>query len=266
MTGKLAVVVGAVAGMVFLFGRDAAPVKASHTKILVSSSPTEPNMVNGALFILDGDPTNDDPTTYYVWAQDVDDPQGLGAYQVEFNYISWLLSVTSLTVPPSQSNWLYSSNRSGPCMPMPPEIEEDLETGYGHGTGGCSTLGPPPPYGPQGSGLLATFSISPGITKKAHPIDFAETFLIDPGHVQGGGVYVEPQIIPSQKLPFVVYMTQCADFTGFGGNPDGIVSVNDILFVGTKFGQTGPTWDMDGNNQVTVPDILIAAREFGRQC
>ena len=78
----------------------------------------------------------------------VDDVVDLGAYEFEIRYEPSVLSFASV----ENGLFLSSTGRSVVCQV--PQLDQAL----GMIRHGCNTVGPPPPFGPSGSGLLATVS------------------------------------------------------------------------------------------------------------
>lgn len=252
--GKIWLFAAALVAATFALAQDSRPASASETEILVSRSNVIP--VAETVLVLFPDSA---PMDLYVWATDVDDPQGVGGYNVEFEYVSWLLSVNSLA---ADSTWLASTGRSVWCTD--PII--DPGSGIGHGDLSCNTFSPPPPFGPQGRGLLATLTVQAGSVPARTTLDFEDgTFLVNTGLASNPPV--PPAVIPATVPSVTIIIARCADYDG-----NGMVTLNDIFAVAYQFGMrsTYPDWDpiydMDENGVITLDDIFITAFQFGRRC
>lgn len=148
------------------------PAYADHTEILFSASGSA--LVPTTEFIT---LANGAPFTVYVWARNVHEPTGVSAFEVDMAYDNDLIAVTDVA---PQSAWLSSTGRTAVCTPdvIGPVPNSDLW----HADTSCSTLLPPPPLGPQGSGLIATITIQPGPTTGVVDLDLQDmnqTFLLN---------------------------------------------------------------------------------------
>ena len=278
-TVRIGLCVLVVAVAVLALGRDAQPASATEpTRILFSTSNFTPIELNPGIIMFPGGP----PLTLYVWAENVVSERGAGSFQLNFDYISWLLHADSME---ADADWL-SVNQTQVITCASAVITEDLITGQGNALTGCTRLGAPseppaPPWGALGTGILGAISISPGtaLTAKTTLTMTIGTWLDDTGGVydEDGDTVLDtevlPQDIPVKLLSLSIMITPCADFTGATpGVPDGIVTVIDILYEASKFGARSsdpdwnPDWDMDLDEFVTIPDILTVARQFGRGC
>ena len=258
--GLFALVI-AIAGLaVALDGR---PASASHTKIIASLSapdpqnpgqttcPSPPVAVTTIVAIESGG-----PMTLCVWAKDVDDPEGVGAFELGFTYNSTV--VTVLSVNP-QRVWLGSTGRSAFCSGI--TIDPNPETGAGVASTGCGTINVPPPYGPQGTGLIGKVMVQPGAVHGLTTLNFAaESFLVDTGRVSGTTV-IDPARIPNSVISVNFRTSACADYNG-----DGTVRIPDILKIVQKYGTNDPVYDLDRNGIVLVPDIIIGVLQYGQTC
>ena len=86
-------------------------------------------------------------------------------------------------------------------------------------------------------------------------------------------ILFEPAFIPAKAVSLPVIITACADFSSTDyGVPDGTVTIIDIFYEAGNFGSNwtfpdwDPVWDMNLDDYVTIPDILIVARQFGTVC
>jgi hypothetical protein len=140
-------------------------------------------------------------------------------------------------------------------------IDPNLPNGPYSAAVACSTINQPPPYGPQGLGLLGKVVISaglqPGLTTLAFPV---ATFLDDTGYVQGTTVF-SPELIPATVNGVNYRVAACADYNG-----DHMVRVPDIIHIVQKYGTHDVPSDLDVSGTVLVPDITIAVQEYGRDC
>ncbi len=278
-TAKLPLLVILAAGLALALTRDAQPVAASHTEIAINTSSTTASVAQQTIVFFPNDP----PQNFYIWAKGVDNSLGAGAFNIEFHYDASVLSVTDLT---EDTTWLASTGRSPTCPPpwwasTPPYVRPipDDPNGLWEGKVGCHTTGPPPPFGPQGDGLLATLTLQPGSAPATTIVKFAipndnplityHTYLLDTG-VQSGNGYVEPAEIPAVVRDLAVVIARCADFdidpkTGeVVGN--GVVRGDDILYVVLKFFTNDPLADLSEDGAVRGDDILIAVLQFFRDC
>jgi hypothetical protein len=244
------VVVAAAVVAVVAVQRDSAPVNASHTEILVSSSRTSLVPISSKVMI-QGDPTR---TELFVWTKNVDNSTGASAFDVNFTYPTNIIEGHSAL---AHTDWLESTNRSIACAQS--YVDQNLPDGPGEGHASCNSLLPPPPYGATGSGLIATIIVSAGPQEGSAPLDLSNSFLVD-----------TPSNPDNQaEIPLVVRSIQmisspCADFPP--GQGDGTVRVSDILYVVSKYFTNDPDADLDGTNQVTVSDILIAVAQYFEDC
>ena len=278
-TVRIGLCVLVVAVAVLALGRDAQPASATEpTRILFSTSNFTPIELNPGIIMFPGGP----PLTLYVWAENVVSERGAGSFQLDFEYISWLLTTNDLQ---TDADWLSADGtQSITCSAE--VINEDLQTGQGNAYTGCTRLGAPsqppaPPWGALGSGLLGAISISPGtaLTAKTTLTMTMNTWLDDTGEAidENGDTVIDPegfpQDIPVKRLSLSVMIIPCGDYTSSTpGVPDGVVTVIDILYVASNFGARSidlnwdPNWDMNLDGFVTIIDILTVARQFGSVC
>ncbi len=281
---KVSLLVGAVAVAVLLLAQDGRPVTAtSHTRIVVTTSNTLPLVELTRLTLYPNDP----PVTLYVWAVDVAHNPGVGAFQLQFEYDASVISVGALLVAPDP-NWLESTGRQiFQCAPsIPDRVVVNPLTGIGQGKVGCTTLPPPPPVGPQGTGLLASFTLTPlpvlpPVTTRLNfaipcgPNDLCtnRTYLVSTQLLPDGNLQLLPVAVPN----FPVSYLSCADVGpdhGDGTYGDGMIDVpNDILQFILRYLMTSndpgwqPRYDLDGNGSIDVPnDILSAILQYLNEC
>jgi hypothetical protein len=262
ISAKLLVVLAAVAVVGFVLNRDDIErATASHTEIVLSRSSTQANTLASVVLVNNGEiggqnPCTEnppDPTTecLWVWAKNVDNTTGASAFEIDFTFNSTLARVHSFI---DFTTWLASTGRSISCLDQ--EVEEDPQTGYGHGTATCNSLLPPPPYGATGTGVLAYIALeSRGPQVGQFTLDLSNgTQLVDTPPNPDNAVAI-PAIVRSIN----VVVAKCADFTG-----DGTIRVNDVLAVLGMY-QT-PAGDLDGSGNTLINDILIAIAQYFADC
>ena len=265
---KAMLCVAAALAIALVLAEDSRPAVASHTDIFFTQSLTSPSPMT-SFMLLANDPT---PRTFYIYARNVDDPEGLGAFEVNVNYVSWLVAVNAIA---HDSTWLGSTGRTVACNP--PTIEPNVETGAGHATIVCNTIGAPPPFGPPNggtaaSGLLGTITIKagavPAITQLI--LDPNRTILVDTGRIQGGEL-ISPAVIPTTKRSLQLVMTDCGDVYP-KPNRDGFVTISDVFAIAGRFGMTSthpnwnPTYDLNDDGSVSLADVFAVAAQFGLHC
>ena len=241
---------------------DSRPVAADHTDIFFTQSTTgDPSLVTPvtSLSMVVNDPG---PVTLYVWARNVHDPQGVAGFEVKVNYVSWLIAVNSLF---ADTTWLGSTGRSASCTA--PVIRPNPTTGAGRANVSCNTLGAPPPFGPQGSGLLATITVKAGVVPSITNLVLAEgTLLVNTGAIVRGSI-VPPAEIPTIKRSLQLVIARCGDVDGDGG-----VTISDIFLVAGEFGKDSvhpewnPIYDLNIDGGITIQDIFLTAGQFGTFC
>lgn len=241
--------------------QDGRPASASHTEILFSSSNTSPIAESSIVLPLDAT----EPTEIYVWAKGVDDPTGAAAFELDFEFDSSMVSMTSLS---GEMGWLGSTGRSGGCPSEigPRDANPHLEPGEAFVN--CFTFMPPPPYGPGCSsnpprcdGLLATVAVqaAPEAVTGTIVLDFVEGTVIvgtppDPGDIWDS-------VIPTTLHPVSLLLAPCADFDG-----DGTIRISDVLYVILNYRSSDPDADLDGNGMVLITDVLIVIAEYRLDC
>ena len=282
---RVSLLVVAVAVTVVALGHDARPATgATGTSIVISKSNTSPIPLSTPIIVYNNGPSVD----LYIWAANIKDPFGpnrLGGFDVYFTYDNALVSITALA---ADTTFLTSTGRQASCVPpfwasFPPfvhAIPNDPD-GLWEGTVGCHTLDGATPFGPQGTGLIASLTVTPNsavVPPASTVLDFAVpnadnplftylTVLIDTGRIS-------PTVIPPAEISATVSATtisflRCADFNG-----NGVVSLFDdiiavILHFGTSVGGAGwdPIYDLDGNGNIDLfNDIIGTIVQFGMEC
>lgn len=171
------------------------PAIADHAQILFSASGTAlvPTTEFTAL-------ANGAPFTVYIWARNVHESTGVSAFEVDVAYDPDLLTVTDIS---QDTAWLTSTGRTALC---PPDLIGPLPNSeLWHANKSCVTLLPPPPFGPQGSGLIATLTIQPGPTPGVAQLDLRgmeETFLLNTS-------VMDLQKIPTTNVSATVRIDPC---------------------------------------------------------
>ena len=283
---RVSLLVVAVAVTIVALGHDARPATgATGTAIVISTSSTSPIPLSRPIIMYNNGPSVD----LYVWAVDIKDPFGphrLGGFEVYFTYHNTLVSITSLN---SDVTFLTSTGRQASCVPpfwasLPPFVRAipDDPDGLWEGIVGCHTLDGATPFGPVGTGLIASLTVTPNpavVPPLSTSLDFAVpnannplftylTVLIDTGGVSGGTVN-PPAEIPATVTATAISLVRCADFNG-----DGVVSLfDDIVGVIQHFGtfQGGPGWDsiydLDGSGNIDLfNDIVGTIAQFAMEC
>jgi hypothetical protein len=246
----------AVAGSVF--GLDSQPALAAPNSIVASLAVPDPQ--NPGQTVCQSPPTTavlvvgvmgGAPATLCVWAKDVNhQPQGVGAFDVGVTYNSGLADIDVLD---GQTTWLSSTGRTAFCS--------DLLNFPGIIKRGCSTNQDPPPYGPQGTGLIAKFVVQPLTTPGLTSLNLSnESRLIDTGDLQGSTV-IDPEVIPGSVSNVNYRVAACADYNG-----DNSVRIPDIVQIVQHYGSTSAPHDLDVNGLVLAPDITIGVFEYGLNC
>lgn len=246
---KLSLFAGAIVIAALALARDGHPAAASGAgEIIVSLSETSPTQPSAISLMIGAEPSD-----LYVWIKNLNDPTGASAFQVEFTYGSDLLDVNWIY---PDTAWLGSTGRSVACLGA--GVDPDgVAPGVGEAYVACNTLQVPPPYGAQGTGVLARITVEPGSEVGLSYLDFrGRTFLIDtpPNPDDMAEIVVKNPIINIQIAP-------CADFTG-----DNQVLVADILYVVQRYFTSDLTADLNGDGAVTVADILIAVQQYYQYC
>ena len=278
---KVALLVVAAAVLTLMLGQDARPTEAAATTRFALSSSGESFQELSRVILFPNGPS----TTVYVWAVNVKDDLGVGAFQVQFKYNSSLISASNLN---SNVTWLQLTTRTAqdPCLPtFSNRIVEDPVTGEGSGQVGCHTMdGGAPPLGPKCptycSGAVASFTVTPlpvtpprnttlnFAVPSGNPLYPYYTWLLDTGMISGGTVY-EPELISSTLPSVPVLIMRCADFDGSGR----VDAPNDILKVMFAYQNrsSDPDWDprhdLNGDGRIDAPnDILGAKLQYRMYC
>ena len=283
---KLFLLVVAVAVTITLVGRDARPAAgATGTSIIINTSSTSPIPLSTPILMYANGPSVD----LYVWATNIKDPFGpnrLGGFDVYFTYDNALVSVTALN---SDIAFLEATGRQASCVPpfwasFPPYVRAipDDPDGLWEGTVGCHTLDGATPFGPAGTGLIASLTVTPNpavvpplstlldfaVPNASNPLFTYLTVLIDTGGVSGGTVN-PPAEIAATVTATKISMVRCADFDASGT----VDLFNDIVGViqhfGTNEGGAGwdPIYDLDESGNIDLfNDIVGTIVQFGMAC
>jgi hypothetical protein len=271
---KLVLLLALVAAGASALVRDARPAHASHTAFHLSYS-SSCLTIDPQIFAFVGGP----PQDIYLCVKNVDnDPYGAAAFNLEAKYVSWLINVNAVNIETQAAGtWLGTTGRAVQCLPV--TIDPNMETGQGRVYGGCQTPGTPPPYGPTGNAVVAKITIQPGIVKASTYLDFRGVVGQPTTGTHLVSAYFDAQspfgsvLIPAAVSSIQVFVAPCADYVP--GSGDNYVAILDIYHLAQKFGRNinspppptwNPDWDMDGNNAVTIQDILLGAKQFGRSC
>jgi len=269
----LFVLVISIAGLALAL--DGRPASASHTRIVESFAapdpqnpgqticPSPPVLVTSVFGMLGGA-----PVTLCVWAMNVDDPEGVGGFELGVTYNSTLVTVESFY---PNTVWLASTGRSVFCSGV--DIDPNAEPGVGLANSACNTINMPPPYGPGctytgcpqppvTTGLIGKVTVQPGSVPGLTTLDFASgSFLVDTGR-DTGSTLINPARIPNSVTSVYFRVARCADFSPV----DGRVRGPDISYVVNRFGSNDALADLDENGTIRGPDITIAVLEYGRDC
>ena len=283
---RVSLLLVAVAVTVVALGHDARPVTgATGTRIVISESSTSPIPVSTPFILYPNGPSVD----LYVWAENIKDPFGphrLGGFDIYFTYDNSLMSITALS---PDTTFLTSTGRQASCIPpfwasSPPYVQAipNDPDGRWEGTVGCHTLDGATPFGPVGTGLIGSLTLTPNpavvppdnstlnfaVPIASNPLFTYLTVLIDTGGVSGETVTPPAEI--AATVPTVsVLMIRCADFDG-----DGQVAVpGDILPLILRYAMTSshPDWDdiydLNGDGTIdVVNDILGAIFQYLNFC
>ena len=269
-------------------GREGHPANATDpTRILMTPANFAPIEVTGIILFPDGPGME-----LTFWVKNAVSTLGAGSFSVGIAYDSSVLHVNSVADGDADDGmtvdgeWL-SANQTQVVACTAPFIRNNIASGQGEAEMGCSILGvpslpPAKPWGALGDGVLGTIYVTPGSTKVITELTMDNTWLADTGEqvdVNGDTIFDlldklhEPAIIPAKVLSMPVSIITCADFTSATpGVPDGVVTIIDLLYVASFFvsNYTHPDWnpdyDMNLDRYITIPDILIAARQFGTVC
>jgi hypothetical protein len=232
---------------------------AAHTSVFYTFSTSSPAQVTSVTTF----PGNQ-PVLLHVWAANVDDPQGLGAFQVILRYDPAFMQVGMIE---ESTDWLDNTGRTPSCpvddigpVPGDPVLWQARAI--------CATITNPPPYGPLGSGKIAEFTILPGPSYGVTPLTNL-TVLTDPGQIVPGDppTVLDPQVIPANEITAQIRTARCGDF-----NNDDAVSGLDFFGLLGKFGlvEPMPGWDdifdMNDDGAISGQDFFILLGMFGAVC
>jgi hypothetical protein len=256
---RLVLLLGVLTGILGGLGVGANPASASHTQIYFSFPPLgqtscgnvmQPAPPETSAVVIPGGP----PQIACVWVRNQDDSRGAASFEVDFTYDPDVVNV-SLIEP--ETTWLLSTGRSlYDCFTIIDDVSND-PNGLWHANVGCVTANLSP-LGPQGGGLLAKVTLTPGASLSSTSLVHINTFL-KPVSSQ----FPLPDI-PTTKLGASVRLAPCADFGPNGG--DGAVTGTDIALLVAVFGLNYPERDLNGDGFITGTDIGIIVAEFGMLC
>jgi hypothetical protein len=258
---KLLLIAAIVAVTGTIVAQDHDEAFAAHTSVFYTVTTSSPAATTSVV-TFPGAP----PKTLHVWASNVDDAQGLGAFEVILRYNPAFMGVGTIN---HSSAWLDDTNRTPSCLaPSIGPVPGDPILWQAKAV--CFTITQPPPYGPLGSGKIAEFTILPGASYGITSLTNL-TVLTDPGQVIPPNTVINPQVIPTNEISAQVRTAKCADVNPYP-NGNGSVSASDFFAVLSKFGtvQGGAGWDqmfdLDANNAVASADVFIALAQFGFAC
>jgi len=260
-------VAGAIVAAAFAVAADTRPASAAGgSAIIMSTSSTSPTNLTALTFVRNGP-----PRTVYIWAKDVKDIYGAGAFQVNFEYDGDLITVTQLT---SHDSWLESTGRGATCpapawATTPPYVRAvpNDPDGLWEGLVSCFTIGGTPPFGPHCgnghcSGLLATITVNPGPTIGTTFLNLAE------GSYMVSAVVTDPPTLINASVGSpVVKVIKCADM-----NTDGFVTLGDVFDLAGRWGSVpgDPDWavegDLNDDGAISLADVFDGAAQFGLAC
>lgn len=199
-----------------------------------------------------------------IGVNNLQDPDGLAAYSFKLGYDSSLATIADTdnnfiadTGAVNIGSFLGSSGKQTLCSNgyIDPDQTNPVKKWL---TFSCVTQGPTP-AGPTGSGILATINFKTTSKLGYSPLELTATELVD--NTQN------VNLIPHTAIYAGLRVARCADFTGSGGLPDGIVRIPDINAVVANYGsRTNLQYDLDENGIVLVPDISIAVAQYGMTC
>ena len=247
---------------------------ASDTQIIFSYSNIAPIPAESIILTPGGA-----PRPVYIWVTDVKEPAGVSTFQLALQYDATDFLATTVSGDLDgigDGTWLGSTGRSSFCQPDggPPEP--------GKLFGACYTLGPPPPVGPTGSGLLGNVLLWPGAELgAASQLVLVEPEACPPTCTGVLGTYLldtnfTPENIKQIPLTLVestVVFLGCADNSP-PPSGDGVVDLpNDILGVLLRFDMTSsdpdwdPLFDLNGDGLIDLPnDVLGTILQFQLPC
>src|SRR3990170_4983189 len=177
----LGLVAAAVVVLVFTL-HTSSPASADHTELFFSTSNTTPTRT-GLLLLLPGEPVD-----VHVWAHNVDDPEGMAAFDLGVSVDPQLLSIDSMLLGP----FLGSTGRTVFCLPMLSPGPDGPQARLS-----CNTVGRSPPNGPQGSGVLATLALRPKLALGRSALTLSDALLLD---VSPNAQFIPAASIPSQMI------------------------------------------------------------------
>jgi len=265
---KIGALAAAVVAATFGLAQQPSAESASSTEIIFSYSSVAPIEAPAIILTPSGVPRD-----VYIWATDVKNATGVSGFNIAIQFDDSVVTVThgfsGDTDGIGDKTWLVSTNRSGACIP-------DLFPDPGQIIGLCSTLTPPPPLGPGGSGLIGHVILLPGPEMAASSL----LTLVPPATGVQGTFLLDTPVDPDtiQQIPVtlknssVVYLG-CADNSP-PPSGDGVVDLpNDILGVILRFQMTSsnPSWDaafdINDDSVIDLPnDILGTILQFQLPC
>ena len=225
---------------------------ADHSELHIAPSAASSTQLAN-LFLLASGP----PKTFYLRAKDVTpDPTGVAAFEVKVTYDNDVLSVISIA---PDLAWLGSNGRSAGCSKSEiGPVDPDIPNGPWEAKLACSTLGDVPPWGAQGSGLLASITLLPGSAPGSTALTNL-SFLIN--------TTKDEEVIPVTLRSSVVTVAFCGDLNNSGA-VDGFDIGIEVVAFGTVEGT--PVWnpltDLNGDGRVDGFDIGIIVVQFGLLC
>lgn len=256
--------------LLFLVTVNPSPIFASHTRVWLNGHWDQPKAITAIA---------GKPVTAYVMVSDVDDSDGLAAYEITITYDNRYLTIPDidqnqiadvgyldgLGIPGLWTTFImnlfavdFNDVRIPICSQGVVSTKQD-NPNLSQISFSCATKGQNHP-GATGSGVLASIKFE---TTKGNigtiPLDITESILVD---VTGDA----NPIIHSQTDGNLI-IAKCADL-----NADGRVNIIDIGMIVAVFGSTptSPNWnqaaDLNGDNYVNVLDISIVVGQFGQQC
>ena len=264
----------AVAVVVTLsLGQQPTAESASNTEIFFSYSSAVP-IPAPAIIVNPGGVQRD----IYIWASDVKAATGVSGFNIAVQYNDEWITVTEASGDIDgigDKTWLQSSGRSAACLP-------DLFPSPGIIIGLCSTLTPPPPLGPTGTGVIGHVVVTPGSEMGgASGLVLVEPEVCPPSCVGVQGTYLlDTTVDPddSERIPLtlkssIIVFLGCADNSPPPAG-DGVIDLpNDILGVILRFqmNSTHPDWDplfdINNDNIIDLPnDILGTILQFQLPC
>ena len=246
---------------------------ASDTRIIFSYSSSTPSQAPAIIVNPGGFPRD-----VYIWAVNVKEPTGVSGFNIAVQYDDSLVSASPAAGDIDgigDKIWLQSTNRSGACL-------DDLFPTPGRIIGACSTLTPPPPLGPTGTGLIGHFVLTPGSEMGGgSQLRFVGPEVCPPSCVGVLGTYLldapinpdDIQHIPLTLINSGVVFLGCADNSP-PPNGDGVIDLpNDILGVILRFQMTlddpdwSPLFDLNLDGVIDLPnDILGTILQFQLPC